>query len=207
MPAIRAFAWRALSRAVAAGSVVELDDVISECKIAWVQASRTYDEANGTPFLAYLRTGMKHHINRWIDRELREHNGSHLEFDRPAGDDDCDLHGIIADTSAEMPDEILALRDRREKQLAKLSPRARQFIEMLESPPKALYDILTALKKRQEYAIERGLPAAPVPRRILTTLVFRFMDCSRLEQTRINDELEAKFGLKDAYAKMDRIKR
>jgi hypothetical protein len=78
---------------------------------------------------------------------------------------------------------------------------------MLESPPKALYDILTALKKRQEYAIARGLPAAPVPKRILTTLVFRFMGASPREQTRIGDELEAKFHLKDTYAKMDRIKR
>jgi hypothetical protein len=39
------------------------------------------------------------------------------------------------------------------------------------------------------------------------TLVFRFMGASPREQTQINEELEAKFKLKDAFAKMDRIKR
>jgi hypothetical protein len=208
MPAIRSFASRVMRRVTAAGSVISIEDVISECSIAWVQASRSWDEAAGVPFLAYLRTGMRNHINRWVEKELREHNGSHLEFDASRGEDDSgSLHDIFADQGADRADELLELNDRRHKQLARLSPRTRQFVELLESPPKALVDILNGLKARQTYATERGVPASPVPRRILTTLVFDFMGASHFERTQINGELEAKFKLKDAFAQMDRIKR
>lgn len=208
MPAIRSFSRRVLRRVTAAGSVISLDDIISECSIAWCQARDSWSETAGVPFLAYLRIGMRNHINRWVDKELREHNGSHLEFDAPSGDDGTgSFHDYFADRGAELPDDILELNDRRKKQLARLSPRARQFVELIESPPKALVDILRALKARQEFAIERGIEPSPVPKRILMTLVFRFMGASPREQTQINEELEAKFKLKDAFAKMDRIKR
>jgi DNA-directed RNA polymerase specialized sigma24 family protein len=206
MPAIRAFSWRVLRRVTAAGSVIELDDIISECKLAWFNASRSFDETAGVPFLAYLRRGMKLHVNRWVDKELKEHNASHLEFDAPRGESETgSLHDFIPDRSMERPDEIFEANDRREKQLARLTPRARQFVELLESPPKALVDILKGLKARQEYAIARGLPASPVPKRVLTTLVFRFMGASPREQTHITEELETKFKLKEVFSKIDGV--
>jgi non-ribosomal peptide synthetase component F len=188
--------------------VISFEDIVSECTIAWCLARDSWDEARGTPFLAYLRTGMRNHINRWVDKELKEHNGSHLEFDRSSGeDDDGSLHDVFADQSAELPDNVLELNERREKQLARLSPRARQFVELIDSPPKALVDILNGLRARQSYAVSRGLPALPVPKTIPAVLVFRFMGASRFEQATITEELETKFKLQDAYAKMDRIKR
>lgn len=208
MPAINSFARRVLRRVTAAKSVITVDDIVSECTIAWCIARDNWNEASGVPFLAYLRIGMRNHINRWVEKELREHSASHLEFDKPHSENgDGDLYEVFADERADLPDDILEQNDRRAKQLSRLSPRARQFVELLDSPPKALVDILQALKARQEFAMQRGVPAAPVPKRILMTLVFRFMGATPREQTQINEELEAKFNLKDAFAKMDRIKR
>lgn len=208
MSAINAFARRVLRRAQAAGGTATLEDIKSECAIAWCHARDSFDEAAGVPFLAYLRTGMRNHINRWIEKELREHNGSHVDFDAPTGEDgDGSRYDLVADRGAELADDVLEINDRRQKQLARLSPRARQFIELLESPPKALFDILNAMRERQQFAVSRGLPASPVPKRILTTLVFDFMGASHYERTSINAELEEKFKLKDAFSKMDRVKR
>lgn len=208
MKAIRAYAGRVMMRLSNAGSVATYDDVVSECMVAWCIARDSWKEENGVPFMAYLRLGMRNHVNRWVEKELKEHNGSHLEFDR-SGDEDGDstLHDIFADENAELPEDAVIAADRRARQLARLSPRARQFVEFLDSPPKALVDILNGLRARKEFATERGVAAGVVPKRIPAALIFRFMGANSREQTRINEELEAKFNLKNTFAQMDRIKR
>lgn len=205
MGLLKSFARRAARRAMAAGSTATFEDILSECGIAWCIARNNWDETQGVPFVAYLMGGVRNHVNRFVDKEITQHNGSHMDLDAEFTEDSDDGHGIIADSNAVSPEDEILLKDRREKALARLSPRARQFVELIEAPPKCLVDIVNALAERRQFAIERGVNAAGAPKRVMPAMVFRFMGCSRLEQMRIGQELEKKFNIKAALAEIDRV--
>ncbi len=204
---LKYFARQVCGRLAATGThTTQFEDVVQELAIAWCQARDHWDETKGVPFVAYLKRGMIQHINKWAGKEIFHYNASHVELDAALpGDDTSDRHAIIADVGSADPEDQLVLKDRREKALAKLSPRARQFVELIETPPKCLVDLVGALAARRRFALDRGLNTPGTPKRVLPAMVFRLMGCSRLEQTQIMAELEKKFNVKAALAEIDRV--
>jgi DNA-directed RNA polymerase specialized sigma24 family protein len=206
MGLLKKFAGQVTKRLMAMGSTTKYDDVLSECCIAWCMARDSWESERGVPFVAFLVRGMRNHVNQFANKEIFHHNGSHLDLDAPSdGFEDSEGHEFIADRDAEDPEDTVILADRREKALKRLSPRARQFVELLESPPKCLVEIVSAMAARREFAIERGISSPATPRRVLPGLIFRFMGASRVEQTRISKEIEDKFNVREALAAMDRV--
>lgn len=207
---IHSFAYKVQARLWAAGNrTTQFEDIVSELSVAWCLARDNWSPKYEVPFTAYLKRGMINHINRWAKGEIANSGGSHMALDAPLGQDDNDGlgHEAIADPAAIVPEDMVAFKDAREKALAKMSPRTRQFVLLLESPPKCLQEVLTAMRARQEYAHERGIPRGAVPKRIMPNLIFQFMGVSRVEQTKITGELEKLFKVKASLSAMDRVSR
>jgi DNA-directed RNA polymerase specialized sigma24 family protein len=207
MGLMKKFSFQVMRRLQAAGSkTTVMDDIMQECAEAWCKARDKWDPEAGVPFVAYFKKGMVDHVNRFVGKEIFHYNGSHFELDAELSEDgDTAGHELVADHAAGTPEDAIVESDRRAKALARLSPRARQFIELCESPPKCLVDTVNALRERREYALARKLPAIPVPKRVLPSLIFRFMGATRTEQTGITRELEQKFNIKANLAEMDRV--
>ncbi|UIN38328.1 sigma factor [Methylobacterium oryzae] len=181
-------AYRYLKRAHAAGArTVLLADVVSELSLAWVIARDKFDPTKGVPFGAYLQLGMRNHINAWIDRQIG--HSSALDLDEEHGDEDgSDLHEVIADGSP-LQDEVLGDEQEFERNIAQLSPEARQFVELLANPPLALYEEMTAIQARAEFANARGIRTG-VPSHITGALVLDLMGADRVERNRIYGEVK-----------------
>jgi DNA-directed RNA polymerase specialized sigma24 family protein len=182
----------------AGASSVQFEDVFQEICIAWCKARDAWSPEHNVPFVAFLVRGARHHLNRWVGKEIMESN-SRLNLDATGSDDnDTEFHGLIADPKAEMPDEIIMRADRIREYDQILSQDALQFIRILESPPPQLFAILDATQARREYALSRGVPAAPSQRKVSSALVFDLMGCDKTKRKQVFAELKA-------YAELERL--
>lgn len=177
-------------RRLAAMKVTEFDfdDVVGELNIAWCKARDKYDPNLGIPFPAYLQRGMFNHINRLIDNLAKER---HLSIDGDEGLDGPGLndhHEYLADDK-ESQHMALERKDMREHVLKRLSPSARRFVELLESPPPEVLDQVRALEARTNYAKSRGIHAIMSPG-ITSNLIFTIMDLTRSERARVMIEVK-----------------
>jgi len=181
-------AYRYLKRAHAAGArSVLLADVVSELSLAWVIAREKFDPSKGVPFGAYLQLGMRNHINAWIDRQIG--HAAALDLDEDYGEEDgANLHEAIAD-GGPLQDDVLGDTQEFERNIALLSPEARQFVELLANPPPALYEEMTAIQARAEFANSRGIRTG-VPSHITGSLVLDLMGATRVERNRIYGEVK-----------------
>ncbi len=187
MRLIHATAWKVMRRLHAAGAAsVQYDDVKSELMVAWCLARDHFDPAQGVPFTPYLMRGMYNHINRWIEREIN--NGRHLSLDFEADGDEGVGHMVVSDDSAPI-DEALAEKQTLDRFMAKLTPRARQFMTLLAEPPAELVEIKIAIAARVRYAKDRGYPRA-FSNRVSCLLVFDFMGASASERMSIMRQIK-----------------
>jgi hypothetical protein len=189
-------AFRYLKRAHAAGArSVMLSDVVSELSLAWVIAREKFDPTQGVPFGAYLQLGMRNHINRWIDHQIG-HAANAIDLDEEYGDEPgSDLHEAVADTGP-LQDDLLGDSQEFEDNIALLSPEARQFVELLANPPLALYEEMSAIQARAEFAKSRGISVG-APSHITGALVFDLMGAGRAERNKIYREVKhlARFAI------------
>ena len=183
-------AHRVMRRIYNLGTSATIDDVVSELSIAWIIARDSWEQEHGVPFVPFLMRGMIQHINRWVSKEILQHNSAHLDLDADI-EEGTNAHDVIADRG-EIDAETAAVRsDLRERNLKRLSPVARKFVELLESPPAALVAVLRAQKARAEYARSRGVSMiSPTNKRITTSMVFDLMGVTSKERTSISKEIE-----------------
>lgn len=188
---IQKFAHQVYRRMDSAGNrTCQLSDVVQELCVAWCVARDKWRPEHGVPFIAFLVRGMRNHINRYAKNEIAELNGSHTDIDAPLNDetDSAELHDILA--SAEIgADEFVIATDIRAKVMRRMSPRARQFVELCENPPPALFKIVDAMRDRRQFAIDRGVAPSPTQKRITANLIFKVMGADRVESGRIIKEL------------------
>jgi DNA-directed RNA polymerase specialized sigma24 family protein len=184
--AVKSFARRVMRRVSAAKiGGVTLADVEQECWIAWCAARDNFDPQAGVPFLAYLRIGMLNHINRWLIGFERDTGIAPFSIHDKISDDD-ELEAVLqVPVDEEEPDFF-----HRELALALLSDRSRQFVEILSSPPRALFEQLDRINERAAYGRKRGLTAA-APRNVTSRLVMDLMGCDRAERTKILAEIRS----------------
>lgn len=182
-------AFRYLKRAHAAGArSVQLEDVQSEGRLAWVIAREKFDPNAGVPFGAYLQLGMRNHINRWINGQIGHAEAMDLDEGDSHDEGEGDRHEIIADAGP-LQDEILGDTQEFERNIATLSPEARQFVELLASPPPALYEEVNAIQARVAFANERGIRVG-APAHITGALVFDLMGADRPTRNRVYSEVK-----------------
>lgn len=189
-PYIKRAAGRFLRRARAAGaSTVTVDDIVSELSVAWCMARDGWNPQFNVPFGAYLARGMINHINRFLKKEIGAAQFAPYSTNaRFQEDDDTELGDMLASREVSQ-EQFLIEKLSWERAVGELSPRAKRFIELLESPPPELYEQVTALQARAIYARERGIDSFAV-KGVTGGLVLDFMGASRTERTAIYKEIK-----------------
>lgn len=193
------FARRVERRIKAAGARgIEVEDIYNELVIAWCHARDGWNPNSGAPFLAYLTTGMRRHINRWAEREIGFSGFARtsLDGDSTNGEAAFELHMAVPDGKPDA-EEILQAKQVRAKVLPKLTPVTRRFVELFDDPPPELYEAVLESKARAAYAQERGVRNASIPN-VTAALVFDLMGLNKIERTRISRELHKVAAQSDA---------
>jgi hypothetical protein len=191
--AIKAFAFRVEKRLRSAGDhVTTRDDIEQELWIAWCLARDAYNAESGVPFMAYLRNGMRLHINRWVEKHVdRRHDevcGLRLDKTSDAANGETDeLYDVIA-SDEELPDVQIERKCQMAFILGKLSPRAQAFVTLLETQPPELLAEVRRVEQRVEFARQRGI-ATHFCYRLTAAMVFDLMGADRAERRKINSEL------------------
>lgn len=189
---IRWFASKALQRAISAGvRGIQLDDFVQEATIAWLIACKHFDPTRGVPFIPYLKLGMQRHINRWLRDEIGEVTLTPKSLDATVSEEnETELGDLLADNLALSADEQVIRKDLRAQVLERLSPRARRYLELLESPPPELLEEMNAILAKAKLGRAMGLTRfAPV--RVSSDLIFKLMGAPNHERQRIHREIEA----------------
>jgi DNA-directed RNA polymerase specialized sigma24 family protein len=183
-------AHRVMRRIYNLGTSAAFDDIVQELSIAWCIARRDYDPAMQVPFVPWLMRGMIQHINRWVGNEILHHNDAHIDLDADI-EEGTSAHDLIADNRKIDAETAIVRKDMRERNLARLSPIACKFLELLDNPPPALIAVLRAQKARFEYAKDRGVSViSPTNKRITAAMVFDLMGVANKDRTAINKEIE-----------------
>lgn len=184
---IKSLAWRFYRRACAAGaSSIQIEDIISELSVAYCIAKDRYDPKTNVPFLAYFTRGARHHVNRWLESEIRF--GHFAELDAETGEE-ASLHEVLPsdDLTAE---DIVAAGQIRSQALQGLSADARMFLELLESPPQALIKAFGEIAKRRDYARSRGIPSC-APKALTGAVIMDVLGIEAARRRQVYRELKA----------------
>lgn len=186
---IGAFAARVERRMKSAGARIGPGDVFQELCIAWCKARDTWRSDLQVPFKAYLMRGMQIHINRWVDNEIGFSHLTPMSLDNATvGESDAGLHEVITEKDHVTACDAVESKDAREFVLARLSPRARLFVELLDSPPVFMVDAVKAGKIKAAAAKARGLSVI-TPNSVTASMVFEFMQADPIERRVIYKEL------------------
>lgn len=202
-------AHRVKRRMYAAGDKsVQLEDIFQELVIAWCKARDKWEPTHNVPFGAYLMRGMSNHINRWVDRELRQRNIAPFDLDAEfSGEEEGTLHDILADEMQPTPEEAVIAMDIRDyaknplrwrqppagwRQHKELTPNAKKFVELLADPPMAIMQIFHGLQARAEFARKTlKIHSAVGPTRITGSFILDVMGVSdRTERADIYNQVK-----------------
>lgn len=193
-PAIKSFAYKVARRLLAVGApTMTLEDVTQELWVAWCIAVESYDPESNVPFLAFLRSGMKMHMNRYIEKNVNRRIAEvwATSFDASVGDDEEDgatLHESIPSADPSPFDKIA--EDQAIERISKrLSKDARVFLNILYKQPPEILAEVRALSARYEYARERGLKPY-FSNRLTSAVIFDAMGISSARRTKIIREIE-----------------
>ncbi|SER28857.1 DNA-directed RNA polymerase specialized sigma subunit, sigma24 family [Faunimonas pinastri] len=195
-PLIRGFARKVLQRVHAAGARgVEFEDIVQELSIAWCLARDAWKAEYNVPFGAFLTRGMKNHINRFLADAIGDSHMTAISLDKNLGEDGegASLHSVFPD-AAPLPEQSAIERDSLARVLRRLSPRARQFVELLENPPPELFAEIQAIKAKSEYARSRGINTY-APNQLTAGLIFDLMGANRVERQAIYHEVRSITGV------------
>lgn len=191
---VRRFATKALRRCHALGAAsVTLNDVEQECWVAWCLARDAYDASRGVPFAPFFHRGMIRHVNRWISKNFeRFYEGTvAVTLDAPVASSDGDLDtlgAILADEQAIDMERELSRRGSYNLALERLSPRAADFVRLLEEQPEELLQSYRKLEAKAQHAREMGC-AYNRPSRLTAAMIFDVLGASRYERGRIIEEV------------------
>lgn len=199
---IRSFTFRVGRRIAAAGGPSHLvEDVTQELWLAWCLARDNWCEDGEASFRTYLMNGMRLHINRWADVNLSRRHAElvALSLDAENGDegDGATLHEVLMSEDP-TPDFIITRASSFIYATDNMSPRTRQFVQLLAEQPEELVRELNCLRAKKKYAAAKG-QTMPLANRITCSLVFQLMGADRSERTQILGEIER------VSSKMERI--
>ena len=197
---LRSMASRFHRRATAAGaSSLQIEDVFQEMCIAWCHARDAYNENYAVPFTAFLVRGVRNHCNRFLKRQITEGQDKVNLDDAGKNADETmdDYHSIIADQNAVSPEAATIDADHRAVARELLSPLAQKFLEILESPPPAIYQILDAMQAKRAFAESRGVMPGFAFRTLKAPLIFDLMGLDRTARDKLKRELQTYAALEE----------
>lgn len=181
--------WRVLRRVRSAGChSLTQQDLMQEAAIAWLIAKERWNPELNVPFMTYLGRGVMQHLNRFVQKEIDERLMASFELDDTEEEVSTSRHEIVADPNARTGEDAASHNSVRAFVMRRLSPMARKFVELLESPPEWLYDEVKAIQARAEYGRKRGL-CSSAPKGVTAALVMDVLGLPSLERGSIYREL------------------
>ena len=191
---VKSFAFKVLKRVHALGAkTTTLDEVESELWVAWCLAAEKYDPQGGASFKTFLYTGMRNHINRWIEKSFERFHEETVaaSLDQQMGSSESETRATLGDAVADTHDrhdEVYQREDCFAYALTRVSDRAKMFLTFLKDNPPELMSRMKDLEAKAAYAKEIGASYA-MPHRITTAMIFDFMGASRAERKSIMEEV------------------
>jgi DNA-directed RNA polymerase specialized sigma subunit len=193
---IKAFAHKVLRRVHSLGARTQtLDDVEGELWVAWCLACERFNPEAGCAFSTYLYTGMRRHINRWIEKNFERFHDETVaaSLDASYGSEMSEdgsgstLGEAVADTHMRQ-DQEYEQKDCFAYALTRLSDRAKMFLTFLKDHPPELMAQMKDLEAKAKHAKELGVTYA-MPNRLTSFMIFDFMGATRVERKQIMDEV------------------
>ncbi|WP_326894463.1 sigma factor (plasmid) [Rhizobium beringeri] len=192
---VRAFAFKVLRRVHGLGAKTQtIDDIESELWVAWCIACDRYSAEGGAAFSTYLYSGMRRHINRWIEKNFERFHEETIAasldaqvFSDENGELGSQVGHLVADPQMTQ-DEAYQRENCFAYALSRVSPRAGQFLKFLKEHPPELMERMKDLEAKAEYAKEQGVNYA-MPHRLTSSMILDFMGASRVERKQIMDEV------------------
>lgn len=187
---ISAFAYKVLKRVHALGAKSQtIDDIKSELWIAWCIACENYDPNGGASFSTYLYSGMRLHINRWVEKSFTRFHGETIAFslDAPLGEEGSSLSEIVP-SHGELQSDAVERESCYDFVMSRLSERAKTYVSLLKDTPQEVSEQIQALDAKRAHARSLGI-TAPVPTDINSAILFDLMGASRFERQSIMNEI------------------
>lgn len=172
----------------------DIDDIEQECWVAWCLANKAYNPESGVPFGAYLMNGMKLHMNRYVEKNIgrRTDEVFAVSLDQSVNPNDDQGEDLLGEMiAAEIDSPLVALEEADQFVLVckLLTPRARQFVEILYRQPEAMLAEVRALGARSELGHTQGI-TVPFSNRLTSSMVFKLMGVTSAERTSILREID-----------------
>lgn len=190
--AINSFAFKVSRRLYAAGDrTMSMDDIRQELWIAWTIAVQSFKEEQGIPFLAYLRNGMRLHINRYIEKHVTRRHSEVIAFSLDGENDEGK-----STTSYEQvpsadpkPDEDIQEKSAVDALCRRLSPIAAQFVRLLYEQPEPLMKEVVAIVRKAEFASSMNQVVVNSGR-LTRTMIFDLLGVPMNKRTDVLREIE-----------------
>jgi DNA-directed RNA polymerase specialized sigma24 family protein len=202
---LKFIAHKVMRRVHAAGAAsIQFEDIFQELAVAWCQARDKWDQSRCVPFGPYLMRGMSHHINRWVQRELRQHTMAPFNLDAELDGeffaDNRSLHDVLPDETIASPEDSLITQDTRDYardplrsrgKSEPLLPETEMLLDLMESPPPALMNVIKGIQARAVYGRDTlGIPRTCAPVRLTTALVFDVMGVHPKCRKEVHQQIE-----------------
>lgn len=192
---VKSFANKVVRRLFSVGvPTLSREDIEQELWIAWCLAVKSYQPETNVPFLAYLRGGMRLHMNRHIEKNVGRRISEvwAKSFDAPVTEADgasaMSLTEIVAS-----PDPSPLVKIEEDQLMAKVTKRlsedARIFLNILYNQPPEILAEVRALQARSDYARERGMSTF-FSNRLTSAVIFDAMGISTHKRGKILREIE-----------------
>lgn len=178
---------QAFARASAAGMGLDYEDIMSEVQMAWLSASRSYDQSKGA-FSTYLTMIGRQHINKFLEREERSTTrlGKISASIVTPEDTDSSLFDVLPSNDL-TPEEELEREQHAAKVMANASPEARLVMKFVLNPPPVVQAEIAAQEAHAALTNSKRDESLLIIRR----LVVKLMGLSDLQANRLRSELRA----------------
>jgi len=183
-------AIKAHKRYVAMGITThEVEDIVGELALVFMKAQEAFNAESGYKFSTYFYTSAWNHVNRFIDKHLRNNADAQAMSMDVEVEEGASLHEVIS-SDALTPEQQAMQDEIAMSAFARMSSLTKKVVMMTREPSKELLDAWNA---KQAFALrhrELGFGERRAPRRITIGFVCAFYGINKNVQTKIMNEVK-----------------
>lgn len=170
------------------GSSLSVEDLTQEFWIVWQRVVEVYDPARGAAFSTVLWKSLRNAALRIAEYHGRRSKIGCVSLDQQnVGSDHGMIETISSDEDSAL-DQIIQ-RERTERILAKIDPRLRLIVELLQKPSELMEREIEGLRAKAEYGQSIGATTLPQPR-ITISMLMELFGLDRKSQYRFLDQMK-----------------
>lgn len=191
MKDIQTVARKNLWRVRAAGLPYEVEDLVQDLAMTWMEADKHYREEAGASFRTYLARAMSNRITALVGRNKKRNEIVIGSIDNEIGDETRKTFADVVSDQKDQIDTVMMFAENYDRVMARLSDRARKYVELLLQPPLEIYALIEARRARYVYARERGIKSHAQPGVVTGSIIFDLMGAAHPERVAISREIRS----------------